>query len=134
MVHSTGMRHVTSAHIGQFARYIFSGTFANIVDIGGFWVILQFNAHYIVATLVSGTAGFLSAFFLHKYYVFGKAANHMQHFIRFAVLGAFNIFAVTAVLWICVEYIGTPEVAGKVIANASQVLWGFFLMKFFVYV
>jgi len=128
------MRSVTPADIGQFARYIFSGTFANAVDIGGFWMMLHFSVHYITATLVSGTVGFLSAFFLHKYYVFGKGANHLQHFVRFAVLGVFNIFAVTAVLWICVEYIGIPEVAGKFIANASQVLWGFFLMKFFVYV
>lgn len=121
-------------HFHQFARYFLSGCIANGIDIGGFIVLHRIGLYYIWSTMISGTAGFISAYLLHKYFVFRKSENHIRHFARFAILGVFNIFAVAAVLSLCVEVVGIPEEIAKIIANASQVLWGFILMKFLVYV
>ena len=118
----------------QFVRYFIGGCIANGVDIGGFLMLHWLGTYYLWATFISGLAGFLSAFLLHKYFVFQKKDNHVQHFVRFALLGLFNIIAVAAVLYMCVEWVGIPEEVSKVIANASQVLWGFLLMKFLVYI
>lgn len=54
-------------HISEFSRYVGSGTVANIVDIGGFWLLVHAGTYYLSATFLSGTTGFLTAFFLHKY-------------------------------------------------------------------
>lgn len=123
-----------SRHSNPFVRYFISGCIANGIDIGGFWVLHWFDMYYVWATFISGVAGFISAFLLHKYLVFKKPKNHVKHFIRFSLLGAFNIFAVAGVLFLCVEFVGIPEEVSKVIANFSQVLWGFMFMKIFVYI
>ena len=128
------MRSFIRSHFRQFVRYFVSGCIANGIDIGGFIALHWMGMYYIWATMLSGTAGFLSAFFLHKYFVFQKTSDHARHFIRFSLLGIFNIFAVAGVLYLCVEFAGLPEEIAKILANASQVLWGFFLMKLFVYI
>lgn len=119
--------------IRQFAIYFANGVLANGIDIGGFYVLEQAGMWYVAATFLSGAAGFLTAFFLHKHFAFQKKEKTGSHFLKFCLLGIFNIIAVALVLTICVEWIGLPEIWGKIIANGSQVLWGFLLMKFVVY-
>ena len=128
------MIHLIKPHLKQFSLYFVSGTIANLTDIVGFWLLLWSGTYYLHATYISGTAGFMTAFLLHKYIVFQKREKGAQHFVRFILLGIFNLFAVAGVLWVCVEFMGIPEEISKVLANGSQVLWGFIIMKLLVYV
>lgn len=117
----------------QFATYVVNGIIANGIDIGGFWLLERTGLWYMYASFISSAAGFLAAFFLHKHVAFKAQGKAVQHFVKFCLLGAFNIVAVAAVLFVCVEWIGLPELPAKIIANGSQALWGFILMKFAVY-
>jgi len=126
--------HLNNHILRQFFRYIFSGLIANIVDIGGFVFLHWMGMYYMWATLISGVLGFLSAFLLHKHVVFQKKDKSWTHLKRFALLGVFNIFAVAAILSLCVEVFNIPEELAKIIANGSQVAWGFLAMKLLVYI
>jgi putative flippase GtrA len=119
--------------VQQFSIYFVNGTIANGIDIGGFYILNAIGIWYIHASLVSGFLGFMAAFLCHKYLAFKKPGKHLQHFAKFCLLGLFNLFAVAFILSICVEWIGLPELLSKIIANGSQVLWGFLLLKFVVY-
>jgi putative flippase GtrA len=118
----------------QFIKYLFTGGSAAAIDIGSYLIFVHLGIYYITASVMSGVLGFLSAFLLHKYIAFQKRENIGNHFVRYCLLGLWNLFATNAVLYIAVQYLHVPEDIAKVIANASVVLWNFFLYKFLVYV
>ena len=128
------MRHFTRADARQFAVYFVCGVAANAVDIVGYWALVWLGMWFIYATYVSGTAAFFAAFFLQKHVVFGAKNNAMKHFVRYSILSAFNIAAVSLILYVCVAWLGLDQYSSKIIANGSQVLWNFLIMRAFVYV
>ncbi len=128
------MRKIIKTHGKQFSLYFISGCTAVVVDYGSYILLLQIGVWYIAASVVGGILGFFAAFLGHKYFVFKKKDNFMNHIIRFLVLDLLNIAATAAILYILVEFIGLGEEIAKVIAMGSVVLWNFFLYKFFVYV
>lgn len=118
----------------QFVSYLFTGGSATIIDIGSYWIFLWIGVYFVTASVISGILGFISAFLLHKYIAFQKRDKIANHFLRYCLLGLWNLLATNVILYVCVRYIGIPEEFAKVIANASVVLWNFFLYKFLVYV
>ncbi|UPA22501.1 GtrA family protein [Candidatus Peribacteria bacterium] len=121
-------------HARQFITYIFTGGSAAAIDIGLYLLLITLGLFYITASIISGVCGFISAFLLHKYVAFKKHDRIGNHFLRYCLLGLWNLFATTLVLYICVDIIGIPEEGAKILANASVVFWNFFLYKFLVYV
>lgn len=119
--------------VRQIATYVVNGVVANGVDIGGFFVLDRLGLWYVHASFVSGVLGTITAFLLHKHIAFKKPGKHVPHALKFGLLAVFNIFAVAGILYACVEWFGLPELPAKIIANGSQAVWGFLLMKFVVY-
>lgn len=118
----------------QFATYVVMGSTATIIDIGSYWILLWLGVYFVTASVIGGVLGFLSAFLLHKYVAFKKYDKIAHHFVRFCLLGLWNLFATNVILYVCVRYIGIPDEYAKIVANASVVLWNFFLYKFVVYI
>ncbi len=118
----------------QFITYICTGGSAAAIDIGLYLLLITLGVYYITASVISGVCGFISAFVLHKYVAFKKHDKVGNHFVRYCLLGLWNLFATTVVLYLCVDVLGIPEEGSKIVANASVVLWNFFLYKFLVYV
>ncbi len=128
------MNNTIAPHARQFFLYLLTGSAATIVDIGGYFALLYFGAWYVAASVVSGVAGFICAFLFHKYFAFQVRHSIGNHFVRYCILGAWNIFATNFILFATVEWVGiAPEIA-KFVANGAVVLWNFFAYKFFVYV
>jgi len=120
-------------HGPRFARYVFSGGTANVVDIGLFLILTHVGVYFLYASIMSGVCAFFAAFFLHKYVTYQAKGGSQKHFVRFCILTLGNFAAQNAILYLAVEEIGAPEGWAKVFANASAVLWNFFLYKRFVY-
>ncbi len=118
----------------QFLLYVFSGGTANALDIGLFYVLTWLGVWYVTASMVGSVVGFFSAFFLQKYVAFDSRGKHMNHFLRFCAMGLFNFLMITVILAFFVEVLGIPKEVAKILANASVVLWNFFIYKFLVYV
>jgi putative flippase GtrA len=129
----TRMRRL-SPRFQQVIRYFFTGGTVTLIDIGLYLLLIHIGVYYLVASVISGTIGFFSAFLFQKHFVFKKHDRTASHFLRFCVLGAWNLFATNFVLFACVHWLKVPEDIAKVLSNASVVLWNYFLYKFLVYV
>jgi len=120
-------------HAPQFGLYFVSGCTAVVADYGSYLILLKFGVWYIAASVVGGILGFATAFFCHKYFVFRNRTNFWKQLSRFFWVDMGNIAATSAILFALVEYAGTGEELGKVIAMGMVVFWNFFIYKFFVY-
>ena len=121
-------------HLPQFCLYVLSGGTAAFVDFGGYAVFLRLGIWYVTASIISGTLGFVTTFLMNKYVAFRKSADFFRHFIRFCIVDAFNILAITCILFVLVEWLGFEKQIAKLLAMGTVVLWNFLLYKFFVYV
>lgn len=118
----------------QLAAYVLSGGLAAAVDIGLYLLLTRLGFFYVTASVASGVSGFISAFLFHKYGVFKARGQLQRHFVRYCLLGGWNLVAMNLILIACVELLGLSTDASKIVSNGSVVLWNFFLYKFFVYV
>lgn len=120
--------------MNQIFLYILSGLLANLIDILGFYGLYHMGVWYVLASFMSGAVGFVSAFVLQKYVVFQKRQNGTRHFTRYCILGAFNIIAISVILYCCVEYLSLSKEIAKIIANGGMASWNFLIMKRLIYV
>jgi len=120
--------------VRQFCLYLLSGGSATAINVGLFFLLVRAGVWYIGAQVISEAVGFVSAFLLHKYAVFQKKERFAGHFLRFCVLGLWNLFATTMVVYLCVEWMGLPKELAKLVSIACVVCWNFILYKFVVYV
>ena len=96
--------------------------------------MLQLGVWYVVASFVSGTLGFCVAFLLHKYVVFQKRDDFLQHLGKYFLVDIVNNGMTTVLLYVLVHNFSVDPHPGKIFAMAPVILWNFFLFKFFVYV
>lgn len=123
-----------SPHLIKFTVYILSGCFAAVVDFGAYFALLYLEVWYVLASIVGGVLGFVTAFVMHKFIVFQKTDNFMKHLKRYFIVDMVNTVVVTGLLYLLVD-IGSVEAGpAKFIAIAPMVLWNFFIYKFVVYV
>ena len=120
-------------YVRQFGLYLLTGGLTVLVDVSGTWILIQAGVYYVTASLLAGVVSFLLAFLLHKYIAFQKAGNISRHFVRYCLLGAWNILAQNLLLILFVEQMGFLPMHGKILATAIVVVWNFFLYRFFVY-
>jgi len=118
----------------QFGMYLVSGGLAVVADFGSYFLLLQLDVWYVTANVIGNILGFFATFLLHKYLVFGKKDEIVNHFVRYCILTGLNIIAQTALLYLFVESFHLDEGSAKFISWAITVLWNFFLYKYFVYV
>lgn len=131
--HAHRMYQIARPHAPQFVRYLLSGGSAAFMELASYQVMLVAGVHYAIAAPVSGCAGLLSAFFLHKYIVFKKSGRTGSQVIRYAILQTFNFFAQWGLVILFVEGFGTHAIIAKILGIGCTVLWNFFLYKLFVY-
>lgn len=124
---------ILQKNIGTFIRYILCGFGALAIDLGLYYTLLYLDVWYIAASITSGVAGFISAFLLHKYIAFQVRSNGPRQFIRYCLLGAFNLVMTNIILYVTVSGMDIPPEIAKLIANGAVVAWNFFFYKFVVY-
>lgn len=117
----------------QFLRYLCTGTLAVIADVGLTFVLLFMGVQYVVASVMGGITGFFVAFFLHRHVAFRSRGRTHEDFVRYCMLGAWNLFAQNAMLVVAVELIGVAPGTAKIFTNVIVILWNFALYRLFVY-
>ena len=132
--HIEAFREKAFPHVGQFGLYIMSGGTAATIDFGSYYLLLQFDVYYVIASIVGSTLGFITAFICHKYFVFNKKDSFGKHLGRYFIAETFSTAAATGILFLVVEYSLVGEEFAKLISMGSVVCWNFFIYKFFVYV
>lgn len=118
---------------GQFFTYLGTGGIATALNMGLYALLLHVGFWYVVASFVSEVVGFLSAFVLHKYVAFRTHGDRMKHFLRYCLLGGWNLLASTALIWVFVDVAGMGALIAKALVIACMVAWNFVLYKFVVY-
>ncbi|TSC59216.1 MAG: hypothetical protein Greene041619_52 [Candidatus Peregrinibacteria bacterium Greene0416_19] len=140
-------------HLPQFLFYLVSGGSAAAIELTSYKVMLLLGIHYLVGAVLSSFLGLLSAFLFHKYFVFRKKEQVMNHAIRYIILQAWNIVAQTVIVFLIVDVAGSfafvqaifqpdalvgsllsIEVFAKIASIGTTVSWNFLLYKYLVYV
>ncbi len=118
---------------GQFITYLCTGGAATFINVGLYWLLLRAGVWYIGASIVAEVFGFISAFIFHKYVAFRAHGDHAKHFVRYCLLGLWNLCASTALLWLFVDVVGIGPFIAKIIVIICMVAWNFLAYKFVVY-
>ncbi len=120
--------------LGQFVTYLFTGGTATAINVGLYTLLLWLDVWYVGASVMSEVIGFISAFLLHKYVAFRQHSKFASHFFKYCMLGLWNLFASTVLLWGFVDGLGVDELIAKLLVIACMVAWNFILYKFVIYV
>ncbi len=125
--------HTVRPHAPQFLKYLLSGGTAAFLELGSYQVMLMTGVWYLGAATISSGIGLISAFVLHKYFVFAKKENTGAQAVRYIVLQGMNAIAQIAFVYLFVEFFGVHEFLAKILGIGIVVSWNFFLYKLFVY-
>ncbi len=125
--------HRVRPHAPQFLKYLLSGGTAAFLELSSYQLMLMTGLWYLGAATISSGVGLISAFILHKYFVFGKKENTRSQVIRYIILQGMNALAQIAFVFLFVEFFGIHEFMAKILGIGVVVSWNFFLYKLFVY-
>jgi putative flippase GtrA len=130
----------------KFIRFVFSGSVAfiadytslellfNVVKLQQYFVLVILNQEisiYIanmIAILISLTINFS----LNKFLTFENNGKTKEQVIRFALVIALNYILNNIIFGVLFELTNNLQIS-KIIATGSQVIWTFFLYKYFVF-
>lgn len=117
--------------LAQLARYSLVGGFAFIVDFGLFALCLYtFGWHYLLANLMSLTAGLTLNYALSIRWVFSDCRRRLEkrklaEFSVFAIVGIIGVGINELLMLLLVDFFCIQEMASKMIAAIIVLLWNF---------
>jgi putative flippase GtrA len=118
-----------------FFRYVVIQVFAYVVDMGGFYFIIQLGlVGPIMANVIGKVAAGIFAFIVHRNFTF-KAGGNEDRFhqaLRYFTLLALNIPFASGLLAVLLMWVSDPVVA-KIIVDISSVGLIYWLSKSFIF-
>ncbi len=125
--------HRLRPHAPQFGRYLLSGGSAAFTELVSFQLLRLAQVPLRPSALLSSLIGTVTAFFLHRIFVFRSEKALLGQTVRFVILQIFNALAQMEIVYLLVHSAGSPEWLAKVLGIGCTVAWNFFLYKIFVY-
>jgi putative flippase GtrA len=116
-----------ATHI-QFFRYIFTGGFAAVINIGIFVFCTDIlGIYYLAGNTFGFCAGLLTNYVLCKYFVFtgNMSIRKTEEFILYCIISIISLGIDTSVLYACTHFAGIHHFASKIIATGTGFLWNF---------
>lgn len=119
----------------QFLLYLILGGILTLVEWLCFYALtFMFGIHYLISSLVVFMAISALGIVVYKKAIFGQ--SHLDSKREIIAIYAINILGIalnSAILWLCVEFVGLNAMVGKIIASFLVAFYSFFARKRFVY-
>lgn len=120
----------------QFIKSLFAGGIATVVDIGLLWILKdKFNFHYIIANILSFTAGIVVNYIITSIWVFDKSKidDKKVEFTIFTVIALAGLGLNTFFMWIFTYIVKLHYLISKVIATFVVYGFNFTARKILIY-
>ena len=88
------------------------------------------SVHYIIANVISCSAGILSSFLLNRKYNFKVTDHTMRRMAIFFAVGILGLFLSSVILHTCINSLGWDELISKLASIVIVVIIQFFLNKY----
>jgi putative flippase GtrA len=116
----------------QFARYVFVGGLAFILDIGTLYLLTsKASVHYLVSAAVAFLLGLTVNYLLSRAWVFPRRVlqNSTVEFAIFAVIGVVGLGLNELGMWLLSSVVGLYYLYSKIVTTAVVFFWNFTARK-----
>lgn len=111
-------------------KYFFVALAALTVDFGGYLLLLKiFNFHYMLASFISFSFGFLVNFMLGRTFIFTNGCKFecaKKEFAGILVVSLIGLTINQSSLFIFFEFVTKNNIISKIIATGITFFWNFF--------
>ena len=117
-------------------RYIISGGTGAVVNIGTLFVLTHFlGVWYLASSVIAFIVSCFVSFYLQRTWTFeqnlpGTVTRHMSLYLAVAL---FNLALNTAIVYVCVEYIGLWYVLAQIVASVIVAVSSFFIYQHLIF-
>ena len=88
------------------------------------------SVHYIIANIISCSAGILSSFLINRKYNFKVTDHTIRRMAIFFTVGIFGLFLSSVILHVCINSLCWDELISKLTSIVIVVIIQFFLNKY----
>jgi putative flippase GtrA len=117
---------------GQFIRFCIVGVANTTISLVAYYFLLKLGVYYLLASTISYCVGILNGYILSTKFVFNKERNKLQA-IRFVGVYLSSLAINLLILYILVDVFSVPEFIAQVIATIFNVVYNYFLNKFWTF-
>lgn len=119
----------------QFLLYLILGGILTLCEWLCFYALtFMLKIHYLISSVVVFVVISALGIVVYKRVIFGD--SHLSARREIIAIYAINIFGIalnSAILWLCVEFVGLNAMVGKIIASFLVAFYSFFMRKKFIY-
>ena len=125
-------------------RFALTGSFATLIDFGGYALMLASSFSPVSANYISTTIAFIFSFFANKNYTFQTKGSSLRREITlFIIVTLFGLWAIQpAVIWGVIHIVTPSElrefwiipIIAKLIATGFSLTWNYLLYSRIVFV
>jgi putative flippase GtrA len=123
------------AKINNMMRYLFSGSIGFVLNIGFFWVLINFtNIWYVFAALISFFFSGLVTYNLHKYITYSNTEKTtIRSLSYFYTINSINIFVNILLIFIFVEYAHSDKNIALTLSSLLIAIYNYVIYKKYIY-
>ncbi len=117
-----------------FIKYFQSGLLSMGLDYASFFLLASvLGIYYLGAVVISYSLGFISNFFLNKYWTFKKKENTLPQLFKFCLLGGINLLATMFFMYLLTSLLTVPSLVSRGIVFVLVAGWNFIIYKHIIY-
>lgn len=97
----------------QISRFVFVGVLNTIVGVGAYFILLDLNMYYLLASLLSHMIGVTNSFIWNKKWTFKSKGNPRKEGLKFISVYGLTFLINLSLLALLVEkFMFNPKIAG----------------------
>ncbi|MBT3297555.1 GtrA family protein [archaeon] len=128
------IKHTIRKNIPYFTKYINSGLLSMGVDYLVLFILTNyFGMFYIYSVTFSYLSGFITNFYLNKYWTFKKKDDTKTQFIKYSALVAFNFVVTLTLMYLLTSNMGINYLISRGLVLFSIICWNYLIYKHFIY-
>lgn len=115
-------------------KYLSSGVLSVGVDYAVLYLLTSiFGVYYLYSTIFSFLAGFLTNFFLNKYWTFKKEGDTISQMVKYGILAGINLLVTLGLMYLLTTNVGINYLISRGMVLVVVTSWNFLLYKYVVY-
>ncbi len=120
-----------------YIKYVFSGSMGAAANLFSLAFLVEIaHLYYLVASVLAVLIGYVTSFFLQKFFTFGYTSLTMVHrqMIVYFAISIMNIGINTALVYVCVDILGLWYLLSQLIASILIAIESFILYRRYVFI
>lgn len=125
---------LTEKALSQFKRYLVTGFLSFGIEYLTFALLyVRFKLWYLLANTIVYVIVFWFNFLMNRFWSFSARGNLKRQLILYGILFAFNLCAITALMYLLSDMMGITPLISKFFVMGAVVSWNFVLYKKIIY-